>query len=69
MFLKQVVNVHAALAELKAEQRRTIQTKPGFTSLMTLYNNLSAIIDRHLDKNAYSKVDLSFIFAPMMKIE
>ncbi|KAK6731230.1 hypothetical protein RB195_007596 [Necator americanus] len=69
MFLKQVVNVHAALAELKAEQRRTIQTKPGFTSLMTLYSNLSAIIDRHLDKNAYSKVDLSFIFAPMMKIE
>ncbi|RCN48476.1 DNA polymerase, partial [Ancylostoma caninum] len=68
MFLKQVVDVHAALQELKQEQQRSIQTKPGFASTVALYNNLSAIVARYLDMNAYSKVDLAFIFAPMMKI-
>ncbi|KHJ86139.1 DNA polymerase family B [Oesophagostomum dentatum] len=69
MFLKHVVDVQAAMQELKPEQRRTIQSKPGFTSMMALYNDLSAIIGRYLDKNAYSKVDLAFVFAPMLKIE
>ncbi|EYC39595.1 hypothetical protein Y032_0650g1135 [Ancylostoma ceylanicum] len=68
MFLKQVVDVPTALQELKPEQQRSIQTKPGFASTMALYNNLSAIVARYLDRNAYSKVDLAFIFAPMMKI-
>ncbi|KHJ89062.1 DNA Polymerase alpha zinc finger [Oesophagostomum dentatum] len=69
MFLKHVVDVQTAMQELKPEQRRTIQSKPGFTSMMSLYNDLSAIISRYLDKNAYSKVDLAFVFAPMLKIE
>ncbi|KAK6053960.1 DNA Polymerase alpha zinc finger [Cooperia oncophora] len=69
MFLKQVVDVQTALDELKPEQRRILQSKSSFPSVMSLYNELSAIITRYLDKNAYSKVDLAFIFAPMLKIE
>ncbi|VDO71806.1 unnamed protein product [Haemonchus placei] len=69
MFLKQVVDVHTALEELKPEQRRILQSKPNFPAVMSLYNELSALITRYLDKNAYSKVDLAFIFAPMLKIE
>ncbi|XGW24552.1 hypothetical protein V3C99_006184 [Haemonchus contortus] len=69
MFLKQVVDVHTALEELKPEQRRILQSKPNFPAVMSLYNELSVLITRYLDKNAYSKVDLAFIFAPMLKIE
>ncbi|VDM68728.1 unnamed protein product, partial [Strongylus vulgaris] len=69
MFFKQIVDIQAAMQELRPEQKRSIQTKPGFTSLMALYNNLSALVARYLEKNTYSKVDLAFIFAPMMKIE
>lgn len=69
MFWKQIVDVQAALEELKPEQRRVLQSKPSFPSVMSLYNQLSTTVNRYLDMNAYSKVDLAFIFAPMMKIE
>ncbi|KAK6014439.1 hypothetical protein OSTOST_20177 [Ostertagia ostertagi] len=69
MFWKQVVDVHKAIKELKPEQQRILQTKPSFPSVISLYNELLALITEYIDKNAYSKVDLAFLFAPMLKIE
>ncbi|VDM56386.1 unnamed protein product [Angiostrongylus costaricensis] len=46
-----------------------LQTKAGYSSVMDLFTKLSAIVGRYLENNAYSKVDLAFIFAPMIKID
>uniref|UniRef100_A0A158PAC3 DNA polymerase n=1 Tax=Angiostrongylus cantonensis TaxID=6313 RepID=A0A158PAC3_ANGCA len=48
---------------------RILQTRTGFSSVMDLFTKLSAIVGRYLESNAYSKVDLAFIFAPMIKID
>ncbi|WKX92015.1 hypothetical protein Q1695_010220 [Nippostrongylus brasiliensis] len=69
IFYKKVLDLQAALEELKPEQRRALQTRPGFPSVMALCNELFGIVSAFVNKNAYSQVDLAFIFAPMMKIE
>ncbi|KJH48178.1 DNA polymerase, partial [Dictyocaulus viviparus] len=68
-FWKRVLDVQSAINELKSDQKRILQTKPGFSTTVDLFSSLYAVVNRYLKKNAYGIVDLAFIFAPMMKIE
>ncbi|CAL2036593.1 unnamed protein product [Caenorhabditis brenneri] len=71
MFFRQIFDVEAACKKLSELQRKTAENRdrPQFKAyIMDSMEFVERINVKYLQKNAYNRVDLAYIFAPMMKI-
>ncbi|PIC42825.1 hypothetical protein B9Z55_009775 [Caenorhabditis nigoni] len=71
MFFRQIFDVDAALRKMSDSQKRAAENRDRqqFNACridsMDIVNRIN---EKYLERNSYNRVDLSYIFAPMMKI-
>lgn len=67
-FFKKIFDLDEAITkECSGDLRRSLQNRKNYQDVKQLYANFKRLIEHYLELNDYNKVDLSFIFAPMVK--
>ncbi|CAB97239.2 DNA polymerase [Caenorhabditis elegans] len=70
MFFRTILDVDAAVRKLSDAQKKAAKVRVEYNGCkidsMMLADRIN---EKYLEKNAYNRVDLSYIFAPMMKIQ
>jgi len=66
-FFRSIFDYPTALRSCTMEQTKKLQTRSDRVIFAELYSNLLTICDEFLSANGYNVVDLSFLFAPMMR--
>ncbi|CAI4228859.1 unnamed protein product [Auanema sp. JU1783] len=65
-FFKQIFNVSSVLSKMKIEEKR--QMEAHYCSTIVMYEDFLKIISRYLRSNSYNRVNLAYLFAPMMRL-
>ncbi|TKR94314.1 hypothetical protein L596_008611 [Steinernema carpocapsae] len=67
MFYKLIFNLEDAFSNASSEEKKVLQARPTYEKVRETYEKLTAVVNRYLDSNEFSTVDLNLLFAPMAK--